>query len=428
MHILDDLYTRGLIHNTTDETALRAHLEQNAPVHFYVGFDPTSDSLHVGSLLPIMTMARLQRAGHRPIIVVGGGTGLIGDPSGKLSERQLLDPETLAKNVEGIRAQLRSMLDLEDARVGAWVRNNADWLCQLNLVEFLRDIGKHFSVNAMIARESVKQRLENREQGISFTEFSYQLLQAYDFLHLYRHDHCTLQVGGSDQWGNITAGTDLIRRLTGRTAHGLTVPLLTTASGTKFGKTESGTVWLDPHRTSPYQFYQFWLRTADDDVIRMLRYFTFLSMEEITDLEANHKQQPEKREAHTRLAEEMTRLVHGEEGLLSARRGTSVFFGGSLDDVSADEFAYIFSDVPSYTLHPQRLSGGLSLADLCAESGFTKSRGDARRLVESGGLYLNQIKVTDRNRIVTVDDFRYGRFLVLRSGKRNYRLVVLSGE
>ncbi len=428
MHILDDLHARGLIHDSTDEKALRAHLDENAPVHFYVGFDPTSSSLHVGSLLPIITMARLQRAGHRPIIVVGGGTGLIGDPSGKSSERQLLDPETLARNVEGIRGQLRAMLDLDDPRTGAWVRNNADWLCRLNLVEFLRDVGKHFSVNAMIARESVKQRLENREQGISFTEFSYQLLQAYDFLHLYRTDRCTLQVGGSDQWGNITAGTDLIRRLTGGSAHGLTVPLLTTAAGTKFGKTEAGTVWLDPQRTSPYQFYQFWLRTADEDVVRLLRYFTFLPLEEIAQLEAAHRERPEKREAHTRLAEEMTRLVHGEAGLASARRGTAVFFGGSLDEVGEEELASIFSDVPSYQLDPKRLSEGIPLADLCAESGFSKSRGDARRLVESGGLYLNQVKVTDRARMVTADDFRFGRFLVLRSGKRNYHLVVLPRE
>jgi len=425
MHILDELRQRQLIHSTTDEAALRAHLDQNAPVTFYVGFDPTSDSLHVGSLLPIITMARLQRAGHRPVILVGGATGMIGDPSGKSAERQLLDEAVLGRNVAGIRAQLRAMLDLDDPRLGALTRNNADWLGGLGLVSFLRDVGKHFSVNAMIARESVKMRLENREQGISYTEFSYQLLQAYDFLHLHRTDGVTLQVGGSDQWGNITAGSDLIRRLTGHTVHGLTVPLLTTSAGTKFGKTEAGTVWLDPKRTSPYQFYQFWLRTEDADVIRLLRFFTFVPLEEIDALEATHREKPELRAAHTRLAEEMTRLVHGPDGLEAALRGTRVFFGGGLDDVGEDELAGIFADVPSYTLPAAALGDGLPLADLCALSGFSKSKGEARRLVESGGISVNQVKVTAKDRAITADDFRFGRILVLRSGKRNYHLILL---
>lgn len=428
MHILDELRQRHLIHDTTDEAALRAHLDQHAPVTFYVGFDPTSDSLHVGSLLPIITMARLQRAGHRPVILVGGGTGMIGDPSGKSAERQLLDEAVLERNVAGIRAQLRAMLDLDDPRVGALTRNNADWLSGLTLVSFLRDVGKHFSVNAMIARESVKMRLENREQGISYTEFSYQLLQAYDFLHLHRADDVTLQVGGSDQWGNITAGTDLIRRLTGHTVHGLTVPLLTTSAGTKFGKTEAGTVWLDPRRTSPYQFYQFWLRTEDADVLRLLRFFTFVPLDEIAALESTHREQPELRAAHTRLAEEMTRLVHGKEGLESARRGTRVFFGGELSEVGEAELTGIFADVPSYTLSRAALGDGLPLLDLCALSGFAKSKGEARRLLEAGGISVNQVKVTGKERAVTAADFLFGRTLVLRSGKRNYHLVILAEE
>ncbi len=425
MHILDELRQRSLFHSSTDEDALRAHLDEHAPVTFYVGFDPTSDSLHVGSLLPMITMARLQRAGHRPIILVGGGTGMIGDPSGKSAERQLLDEAVLDRNVAGIRDQLRAMLDLDDPRVGALVRNNADWLSGLSLVSFLRDVGKHFSVNAMIARESVKMRLENREQGISYTEFSYQLLQAYDFLHLFRNDGCTLQLGGSDQWGNITAGADLIRRLTGSTVHGLTVPLLTTSAGTKFGKTEAGTVWLDPGRTSPYQFYQFWLRSADDDVIKLLNYFTFVPLEEIAGLAATHAAKPELRAAHTRLAEEMTRMVHGQEGLESALRGTRVFFGGDLREVRAEELAGIFADVPSFTLEAAVLGQGLPLVDLCALSGFVKSKGEARRLLDSGGVSLNQEKVTDKDRTVTEGDFLFGKVLVLRSGKRNYHLIVL---
>jgi len=425
MHILDELHQRSLFHSSTDEAALRAHLDGHAPVNFYVGFDPTSDSLHVGSLLPMITMARLQRAGHRPIILVGGATGMIGDPSGKSAERQLLDEGVLGRNVAGIRDQLRAMLDLDDPRVGALVRNNADWLSGLSLVSFLRDVGKHFSVNAMIARESVKMRLENREQGISFTEFSYQLLQAYDFLHLFQNDGCTLQLGGSDQWGNITAGTDLIRRLTGSTVHGLTVPLLTTSAGTKFGKTEAGTVWLDPSRTSPYHFYQFWLRTADDDVIKLLNYFTFVPLEEISELAATHQEKPELRAAHTRLAEEMTRLVHGQEGLESALRGTRVFFGGDLREVRAEELAGIFADVPAFTLESAVLGSALPLVDLCALSGFVKSKGEARRLLESGGVSLNQEKVTDKDRVVSEGDFLFEKYLVLRSGKRNYHLIVL---
>ncbi|MBU1244283.1 tyrosine--tRNA ligase [Myxococcota bacterium] len=425
MHILDELHQRSLFHSSTDEAALRAHLDGHAPVNFYVGFDPTSDSLHVGSLLPMITMARLQRAGHRPIILVGGATGMIGDPSGKSAERQLLDEGVLGRNVSGIRDQLRAMLDLEDPRVGALVRNNADWLSGLSLVSFLRDVGKHFSVNAMIARESVKMRLENREQGISYTEFSYQLLQAYDFLHLFQNDGCTLQLGGSDQWGNITAGADLIRRLTGSTVHGLTVPLLTTSAGTKFGKTEAGTVWLDPSRTSPYHFYQFWLRTADDDVIKLLNYFTFVPLEEIAELAATHGEKPELRAAHTRLAEEMTRLVHGQEGLESALRGTRVFFGGDLREVRAEELAGIFADVPAFTLESSVLGSALPLVDLCALSGFVKSKGEARRLLESGGVSLNQEKVTDKDRTVSEGDFLFEKFLVLRSGKRNYHLIVL---
>ncbi len=423
MNIIEELKQRGLYYDCTDEEALTAHLSDDAPVTFYAGFDPTADSLHVGTLLVIMTMVRLQRAGHRPIAVVGGGTGMIGDPSGKSKERQLLDEQTIEHNITGIKAQLSRFLDMEDSRVGAMVVNNYDWLGRLSFIEFLRDVGKHFTVNSMIAKESVRQRLENREQGISYTEFSYMLLQAYDFAHLNAHEGCTLQIGGSDQWGNITAGIDLIRRRGGKPSYGLTIPLLTTSSGHKFGKTEAGTVWLDSRRTSPYQFYQFWIRTEDADVIRFLRMFTFLPMEEIDELASEHESRPEARVAHRKLAEEMTRMVHGQEGLEAAQRATQALFGGSLEGLSAADLLDIFAHVPSGTIASGDLAQGMMLPDLMVKVGFTKSKGEARRLIKGGGLYLNNQRVTSQDAKVTSDDLLDGSVMVLRSGKKRYHLV-----
>ncbi len=423
MSLIKELQLRDLYDHSTDKEVLTTHLNQHRPVTFYVGFDPTAPSLHVGSLLQILLMARLQRAGHRPLALVGGGTGMIGDPSGKSAERNLLDEEKLRTNVKGIARQLSCFLDMEDPKTGAKVLNNLEWLSKLDFISFLRDTGKHFSVNAMIAKESVKNRLTQRDQGISYTEFSYMLLQSYDFLHLYREEDCTLQLGGSDQWGNITTGIDLIRRVLGKPAYGLTIPLLTTSSGTKFGKTEAGTVWLDPERTSPYQFYQFWIRTEDTDVIKLLKSFTFLSLEEIAQYETELAERPGSRGAQRRLAEEVTRIVHGEEGLASALRASKALFGGDLFALSARELEECFEEVPSYTLSLQALEKGIPLLPLLAESGFSKSKGEARRLIKQGGFYLNNQKTQDQELVLTHNHLLSGRFMVLRAGKKRYLLL-----
>lgn len=421
MNIIQELKDRELFHNSTDEELLTKHFNEQS-VTFYTGYDPTASSLHVGSLLQLITMKRLQDVGHRPVLLVGGGTGMIGDPSGKSAERQLLDEETLRENVEGIRNQAMRFLDFESAQNGALVVNNGDWLGKLSLIEFLRDTGKHFSVNAMMAKDSVRSRLENREQGISFTEFSYQLLQAYDFMHLFDEHKCTLQLGGSDQWGNITAGIDLIRRRRSAQSFGLTIPLVTTASGTKFGKTEAGTIWLDAERTSPYHFYQFWLRTEDADVIKYLKKFTFLSMEEITELEKIHLDNPGARQASRVLAKEMTLLVHGQAGLDSALRATEAFFGGDLKTLTEKELEAVFSDIDS-TQIPAGSLVEMSIADLLAETKMTKSKGEGRRLVTGGGIYINNERCESPDRMISTQDVLAGRFLVLRSGKKKYHLV-----
>ncbi|MBN2723427.1 MAG: tyrosine--tRNA ligase [Deltaproteobacteria bacterium] len=421
MNLLQELKSRNLYHHSTDEENLIKHLEDNKPVTFYIGFDPTASSLHVGSLLQLITMKRLQNHGHRPVLVVGGGTGMIGDPSGKSAERKLLDEKTLEENVQGIKAQAMKFLDFDDPKNGAVVVNNAQWLGKLNFIEFLRDTGKHFSVNAMIAKDSVRQRLENREQGISFTEFTYQLLQAYDFLYLAQNHNCTLQIGGSDQWGNITAGIDLARRKNGLQLHGLTIPLVTTSSGTKFGKTESGTVWLCPERTSPYHFYQFWLRTEDNDVINYLKEFTFLSLDEVNDLEKQHLEAPQHRIAAKKLAEEMTQLVHGTEGVESAVRATQAFFGGDLTGLTIAELEAVFSDIDSTQMNSSEINS-MAVVDLMAVT-LCKSKGEARRLIKGGGIYLNNNRLSDENYTISTDDFLGGKFLVLRSGKKRYHLV-----
>jgi len=373
-----------------------------------------------------MGLVHLQRAGHTPIGLVGGGTGLIGDPSGKTAERQLLTKEKAAENAEGIRRQLEHFLDFEVKSNPARMANNLDWLGGLPLVDFLRDVGKHFSVNQLMAKESVKRRLESEESGISFTEFSYALLQSYDFLELYRREGCTVQMGGSDQWGNITAGTDLIRRMDGGKAYGVVFPLVTNAAGTKFGKTEAGNVWLDPALTSPFRFYQFWINGEDADVVRYLKFFSLRSPEEITALAEAVRSEPQARVAQRALAEEVTRRAHGETGLARALKATETLFGGEMEGLGADEVADVFSDVPSSSMPRSSLDGeGMALVDLLARSGVAASKGDARRSIEGGGIYVNNRRISEAARRVRAADAIEGRFLVIRKGKKSYHLVAL---
>lgn len=421
MGVFEELSWRGLVHQTTHDE-LGAELERG-PVTFYAGFDPTADSLHVGSLLPLMCVAHLQNAGHRPIVLMGGGTGLIGDPSGKTAERQLLDREAVEANIAGQRAQIARIVSFEGPNA-AKVLNNAEWLCSLGLVDFLRDIGKHFSVNVMLTRESVRQRLEDRDHGMSYTEFSYSLLQAYDFLHLCRTHACRLQVGGSDQWGNIVSGMDLTRRLLDTPTYGLTWPLVTKSDGAKFGKSESGNIWLDPKRTSPYRFYQFWINQADQDTPRCLRYFTFLEEQEIRDLEACIDLEPQKRTAQRKLAEEVTRMVHGEDALAMAVKASEAMFSGEIRGLAAETLEDIFSEVPSATLSRSVLDAGTPLLDTLVKAGCFKSKGEARRMLKNGGLYLNGEKLaTEEARLWEIAD----RLAVVRIGKKSYHLLKFVG-
>ena len=424
-NLLDEFEWRGMIQDLTrgmDE----AFGEGSRTA--YIGFDPTASSLHVGSLLPIMGLVHLQRAGHRPVAVVGGGTGLIGDPSGKTEERQLLTREQARENLEGIRSQLERFLDFDTGPNAALMVDNLEWLDELRTVDFLRDVGKHFSVNALLRKESIRRRLEDEEAGISFTEFSYVLMQAYDFLVLHDRYDCTVQMGGSDQWGNITAGIDLIRRARGRKAFGLVFPLVTSATGVKFGKTEAGTIWLDPERTSPYRFFQFWLNTDDADAVRYLRYFTLLDRTEIRVLEEEMEERPHQRGAQRALAREVTRMVHGEEGLERAEQATRVFFGGELEGLEGDEIADVFADVPSTELARDALAGeGTPLVELLARTELVTSKGDARRSIQGGGVYVNNHRADEVDRKVTADDALDGRFIVLRKGKKNYHLVSVEG-
>ena len=421
MDIIADLRWRGLIHQTTDDDNLAKWLLEK-PRTLYAGFDPTSDSLHVGSLLPLITLRRFQKAGHRPIALVGGATGMIGDPSGKSEERNLLDVEQLQRNVDGMAAQMRRFLDFE-VNQPALLVNNHDWMQQFSYLEFLRDIGKNFPVNVMMAKDSVKSRLEG-ESGISYTEFSYMLLQAYDFVHLHRQHNCELQIGGSDQWGNITAGIDLARRMHSAQLFGLTMPLLLTSDGRKMGKTERGAVWLSADKTSPYQFYQYWVNVADDDAGRCLRTLTELSHEEIESLDASRASEPQQRESQKRLAEALTQMVHGDEGLAVAQRATEVFFGAEINDLSDAQLAQIFADVPSRQLPHDRLAGeGLNVIDAFVEAGLSKSKGEARRTIQQGGAYVNNRRVKGIDRNLTSADLASETVLVLRSGKKKYALL-----
>ena len=419
-NVYDEFNWRGMVYDGTEGVR---DLLAREKITAYIGFDPTASSFHVGSLLPIMALARLQRFGHTPIAIVGGGTGLIGDPSGKSQERTLLSRDEVAHNLEGLRRQLERFLDFDTATVGAHILDNADWLDRLSLMEFLRDTGKHFTVNYMLAKESVKRRVGS-DDGISFTEFSYLMLQAYDFLTLYDRYKCRLQLGGSDQWGNIVAGCDLIRKLRAAQAFGLVLPLVTTAAGTKFGKTEEGTVWLDADRTSPFRFYQFWLNVDDRDAVTYLKYFTFLAQDEFTELEAATTRAPERREAQRVLAREITRLVHGREPLERAERATAVLFGEGIAEAKVDDVLMVFEDAPSSELDAEAFAGpGMSLVDLLARVKLAGSKGEAARLVRSGGVYVNNRRISDDKARLRTADLLGGRLIVLRKGAKNYHLV-----
>jgi tyrosyl-tRNA synthetase len=415
-----ELKWRGVLYDHTEGLE-----ELTGRVVGYIGFDPTAKSLHVGSLLPLITLLRFQRFGNIPIAVIGGGTGLIGDPSGKTKERPLLSKEEIEENIEGIKAQIEKFLDFKAKENPAKIVNNYDWLGEIKLVDFLREVGKHITVNYMLQKESVRNRLQ-REEGISFTEFSYMLLQAYDFLVLYDRENCVLQMGGSDQWGNITAGIDLIRKMRGGRAYGLVFPLITTSSGVKFGKTEEGTVWLDPNLTSPFKFYQFWINTEDADVIRYLKYFTFLGEREIEELEESLKREPEKREPHRVLAREVTRMVHGEDAMRRAERASKVLFGEEIKDLNLMEILEIFSDVPSREIPKERFEGeGYPLVELLVDVGLFPSKGEARRAINGGGVYVNNIRVSDAQDKISLSRAIEGKVLILRKGKKNYLLVKL---
>jgi tyrosyl-tRNA synthetase len=418
--LLEELRWRGFLDAVTDED-LDAYLNE-ARRTIYVGFDPTADSLHLGSLIPVMGLAHVQRSGHRPLVLVGGGTGLIGDPSGKTSERTLLTKELAERNAAAIRTQLSRFFDLSSDDK-ALMLNNADWLVKLNFVDFLRDVGKHFSVNEMIKRDSVRMRLEEREQGISYTEFSYMLLQAYDFLFLCQHFDCTIQMGGSDQWGNILSGKELVRRMLGRRAEGITFPLLTTSAGKKFGKTEEGAVWLDPARTSPYQMYQYWLQTADADVDRFLKLFTFLDRERIEALEAETQRRPEAREAQRVLAAECTGIVHGAGTVRAVEAASRILFSAS-DEVPTEEtVALLAREVPVTQIPRVDLETGIPLVDLMIRTGLAESKGAARKLIEGGGAYLNNERQTQAQKKITTGDLKWPAAILLRTGKKNYHLV-----
>lgn len=422
MDIIEELRWRGAIFDSTPGVEDMLGREKTT---VYVGFDPTARSLHVGNLVPIMGLVRMQRHGHSPIAIAGAGTGMIGDPSGRDDERQLLSVREIDDNVENIKLQLAHFLDFDVKTNPARVINNADWLRKVGMTDFLRDVGKHFTVNYMLSKESVAGRM-TREQGISYTEFSYMLLQAYDYLVLHDEYGCNLQMGGSDQWGNILAGVDLIRRARSHQAHAMSYPLITTASGAKFGKSVGGAPTLDPEETSPYRFYQFWINVDDADVIPYMKLFTLLEADEIAGYGTAVAAEPQKREAQRALAEAVTEMVHGSAGVTTAKRATDVLFGGDMDGFSASELLDIFADVPSEEVDRGSLTGdGIGMAQLLTQAGAAKSNGEARRLIEGGGVYLNNQRVSDARGIVSLDDAIDGEVVILRRGARNYFMVRL---
>jgi tyrosyl-tRNA synthetase len=425
MNIFEELEWRGLVADCTDAPALRKRLEE--PITLYAGFDPTSDSLHVGNLVPLLALRRFQQHGHHPIVVAGGATGLVGDPSGKIAERQLLTRELLESNIAAVKEQLRRWLDFDCKTNPARLMDNADWTAPVSFLDFLRETGKHFSVNQMIAKESVRARMDDRESGISYTEFSYMLLQAFDFCHLRRVCNCELQIGGSDQWGNITAGMELTRKKLGEHVFGLTLPLILNSDGTKFGKTAAGAIWVDPRKTSVYRFYQFWIRTDDRDAVRYLNLFTFLSKDEIAALAVEHQARPEARAAHKALARAMTDLVHGKDATAEAVRASDILFGGGLEGIAESTFNEIVGEVPTRDLERGKLEGaGAPLAEALVLSGLCPSKGQARKDIEGGGVYVNNVREANFQRNLTAADLLFGRHLLLRKGKRNY--VVLTAK
>ncbi|MFO7961456.1 MAG: tyrosine--tRNA ligase [Nitriliruptoraceae bacterium] len=434
--VLDVLRARGFVQDITDEAGLAAALAAG-PITYYVGFDPTAPSLHAGNLVGMMAMAWLQRHGHRPIALAGGATGRIGDPSGRNIEREVLDDATIDRHLAGIRRQLGLVLELsgagdaltggEDAAAGSagLLVDNHDWTAPVSILDFLREVGVHASVNQMIARESVKRRLEEREQGLTFAEFSYQLLQAFDFAHLHEYHGCVLQGGGSDQWGNIVAGIDLIRHRGGGPAFGLVWPLLTTADGSKFGKSAGNAIWLDAELTSPYAYYQYWLNAADADVVRFLKLFTFLDLERIADLERELQRDPSARVAHRELAREATRIIHGDAGVAAAEGATAVLFGDApFADLSDQVLSAAFEEAPSVTLERARLEGeGVGLLEAMTAAGLTRTNAEARRLVQQGAVRLNNARIEDPQYRLGPGDLASESTAVLRSGKKRYGLL-----
>ena len=421
--IFTELRWRELLHQSTDAANLPAWLNEK-PRTVYAGFDPTSDSMHVGNLVPVMLLRRFQQAGHRPIALVGGATGMIGDPSGKSEERNLLSVDVLRSNVAGLESQLRRFLDFDCGAASAMIANNFDWMGRFGYIEFLRDVGKHFPVNIMLAKDSVKGRLERTDSGLSYTEFSYMLLQAYDFVHLHDQYGCEVQVGGSDQWGNITAGIDLARRMRGVQLHGITCPLLLKSDGVKMGKTELGSIWLAAERTSAYKFYQYWFNAQDADVGKCLRYFSDLAQAEIEELENRHAADPGKRVAQKQLAVELTRLVHGEEALAAVLKASEILFGAEIDKASDRQLAEIFSDVPSsetprFVLERE----GIPLIDALCNVGLAKSKSEARRAISDGGVYVNNRRMASVDVRLTPSDLAGESIIVLRKGKKNYALL-----
>lgn len=416
--ILQDLKDRGLIQQTTDDEGLRKHLAENQ-VTLYCGFDPTADSLHIGHLLPITMLKRFQLAGHRPIALIGGGTGMIGDPSGRTSERSLNEENVVHGFADSIRNQIAGILDFDNGNNAAVARNNHDWLANLTFIEFLRDVGKHFTVNYMLAKDAVSSRIEH---GISYTEFSYMLLQSYDFMKLYEEENCSLQIGGSDQWGNITAGMEFIRRTRedeDAKVFGLTVPLITKADGTKFGKTAGGAIWLDAEKTSPYEFYQFWYNTDDRDVIKFINYFTFLNQEEISELQTAVDENPGARKAQKRLAEEMTKMVHGEAALDQAIKISTALFSGDVKQLTKDEIEQGFKDVPTYEAEKQ----DVNLVDLLVDAKVSSSKRQAREDINNGAIYINGDRNQDVQYVVSEKDRLEDTFTIIRRGRRKYFLV-----
>jgi tyrosyl-tRNA synthetase len=422
MTIIDELKWRDLVADCTDKDALSKRLE-TGPATLYCGFDPTGDSLHVGSLIGQLTLRRFQIQGHKPIALAGGATGMIGDPSGKSAERNLLSRSQLDQNLASIKAQLSRILDFDSKVNPARMVDNASWTAGVGYLDFLRDIGKHFSINMMVAKDSVRSRMES-EGGISYTEFSYMLLQAHDFYHLRKELDCELQIGGSDQWGNITAGTDLIRKKLGVSAWGLTFPLITKADGSKFGKTEEGAVWLDPKKTSPYRFYQFFINTEDSQVASYLKKFTLLSAGDIAALEAAHLANPGAREAHKALAREVTTIVHGKSASDDAIRASEIMFGGGLDGITEALFKEVSGEIPTKVLERSKIEGaGSPLVEVLVHSGLCPSKGQARKDVEGGGIYLNNVRAAEAARTVGTSDLLFGHYLLLRKGKRSYCVI-----